>query len=183
MATKSESKTQTAVIPSVATNNQLVALGLEAVQAVVDAAGKYMNVVIFVREHKVEKRCATLSLLQSGFTKSRASEVFRVANAPDKVFENYKAGIAGFKNTLNATRLLELETAGQIDLKDTEDVIDVEGAAREQGKAKGAKKAGSQKSRLLKFAMRLASGCAKAKALTFPIEWECGEFRVTVSKL
>lgn len=177
-------KTQSPVVPSPATNNQLVSLAIEAVQSVVDAAGKYMNVVVFVRENKIEKRCATLSLLQAGFTKSRASEVFRVANAPDKIFAAYQAGMAGFKNTLNATRLLELETSGQINLKDTADVIDVEGAAQEQKKStKGkGKDKGSQKARLLKFAARLASGCAKSKGLTYPTSWECGEFTVTVNK-
>lgn len=135
---------------------RLLDAGKALVSSIGDVAGKYLALVMVVREEKIMPKQATKVLLGLGFKKTRVSEVCRVAFASDEVFSKYQARLIGFDNALVLARIeangdkAALTPAGVLLLKDgaitdeeSEDVLDGEGDSAEGKSVKAKKKSKS----------------------------------------
>jgi hypothetical protein len=67
-------------------------------------AEKYRDLILYVRQHKVDPKLVTIRLLALGFKRSRISEVLKVAEAPANVFQPFAAKQIGFGRALEFAR-------------------------------------------------------------------------------
>jgi len=79
-------------------------LAHEIVMATAAVGEKYLSVCLYIRENKIMPKQVTAWLLDCGFHKSKASEINRVAQAPDEVFSNFKARVIGWRDALQISR-------------------------------------------------------------------------------
>jgi len=88
----------------VAQEARLIELGKEIVVAAGDLAGKYLSLVLFIRANKVGPKIVAARLGELGFNRQRVSEINRVANTADDLFQQYQAKLIGFKGVLELAR-------------------------------------------------------------------------------
>ncbi|MCZ7640564.1 MAG: hypothetical protein M5U12_33605 [Verrucomicrobia bacterium] len=74
--------------------------------------GLYLGLCDLIRTHELEAAEVRPVLLAAGWSKSRASEVLRVAGAPESVWREYSARLVGFKVALQRTRLYRMVGRG-----------------------------------------------------------------------
>jgi len=167
-------------------DDRLTELALEAIKSVLDAAGKYINVATYIRHackrktEPLDKKTVLFNLVSAGFAKSRASELWKVAQAPAEIWHRYVARVIGFNKTLSATRLLEMHTAdgcGQPMLEAIKQAATDE-AIEARDKA-APKKALSAKRKCQKAATRLSELMAVGHVRT-PFVHVVGGFKVCV---
>jgi len=100
---------------------QIAELGAQIVIAQVAAGDRYFKLCQLVREQSVSKQLLADSLEPLSFTKSRISEIYRVASSPDDIWREFEARRLGFTKALNLTRgtLKLLLTSGEQKEKST----------------------------------------------------------------
>jgi len=98
----------------------IVTTARDAVKAV---GQKYVAMCEWIRTKQIDPKTVTRVLLEQGFPKTRASEVNRIAQVSDELWDKYKAGEVG------RMRILELARGN-----DTEDVT---GSGESEGEGEG----------------------------------------------
>jgi len=81
------------------------------IQSAKKQAQVYYDLVTYIRENKVAPRLVSAKMVEMGFNKVRASEVNRVANAPEALYNQFAARALGFKNVLQLVRGSDATTA------------------------------------------------------------------------
>jgi len=79
-------------------------LSVEVITATMEVGKKYLNLCSYIRAEKIAPKQVTQWLLDLGFAKTRASEVNRVAQAPDEVFSQLQARALSWKGALDLAR-------------------------------------------------------------------------------
>jgi len=80
------------------------ALAGEIIAATLETGGKYLALCEFIREKQLAPKIVTKWLLDMGFCKSKASEINKVAQSPDAVFQKFKARLIGWRGVLEISR-------------------------------------------------------------------------------
>lgn len=83
---------------------QLVTLAKEVGAAVAETLGKYIAVVVFIREHRLDPKQVTKALTAAGWAHPRIYEVKRLAFCSEVLFQAYKERLIGFRPALAAAR-------------------------------------------------------------------------------
>jgi len=94
----------------VAHSEMVKKLGSEIIEAHGAVAGKYLQICLYIREHKVAPKLVSFELTRLGFKRSRISEVNRVSQASDKLFSDFQARLIGFEKCIDLARV---EVAGE----------------------------------------------------------------------
>jgi len=71
----------------------------------------YYDLVTYIRNNKVSPKLVSDQMRGQGFNKARISEVNRVANAPEELYNAFAAKALGFKNVLQLVRGSDATTA------------------------------------------------------------------------
>lgn len=79
-------------------------LGQAIVSTVGELGQKYLDLCSYIRSHKVAPKLVSIELSRLGFKRSRVSEINRVAQAADDVWDQFQARHIGFKDTLELAR-------------------------------------------------------------------------------
>jgi len=79
-------------------------LGREIIVATGEVAGKYLTLCLYIRQHKLGPKEVSVPLTKLGFKRSRISEINRVANAANDVWNDFEAMQIGFKKVLELER-------------------------------------------------------------------------------
>jgi len=74
------------------------------IKAIGAVGSRYLDLCLQIRKYAIAPVVVTRVLLDMGFTKSRASEINTVAQAPDDVFAPYQARMIGFIKVLGLAR-------------------------------------------------------------------------------
>jgi len=85
-------------------NKELMLLANAIIEAHGFLGTKYFDLCNYIRTHQIAPRQVSELLYKMSFTKSRISEINKVANAPDKVWNEYSAKLIGFTKALATTR-------------------------------------------------------------------------------
>ena len=83
---------------------EILRLGSEIVSATVKLGDKYLALCVYVRTNQIHPRIVARTLGLVGFNRNVASEINRVANSSDEMWEDYHARRIGFRKTLLLTR-------------------------------------------------------------------------------
>jgi len=76
----------------------------ELIKSATKQAQVYYDLVTYIRKNKVAPKLVSYQMSEAGFNKVRISEVNRVANAPDDLYNAFAARALGFKNVLQLVR-------------------------------------------------------------------------------
>lgn len=91
--------------------DMITVLGRQIITAVGEVAGKFLQLCLYIREHKVAPKLVSVQLTGLGFKRSRISEINRVSQASDDTFKQYEAKMIGFDRCLELSRF---EKGGKI---------------------------------------------------------------------
>lgn len=89
--------------------------GKAILTALGEVGTKYLDLCTYVREHKVAPRLVSIELGNLGFKRSRVSEIVRIANAADDVWDAFQARRLGFKDALELARATDGKTPHMTD--------------------------------------------------------------------
>jgi len=175
------------------------ALAQEIVEDTLKVGQKWFNLCKFIRAHKIGPKDSTKWLLDLGFHKSKASEVNRVAQAPDEVFSQYEARLIGWRGVLQLSRgsLAELKQADVVEedkelqaaLNEVEAELSVEEEAAEEAaklaesdpEAAALERKREMRKRLVKAGVQLLALAAKLESK--PRKWNTGNgYILTLAK-
>jgi len=79
-------------------------VGSEIVKGTVEVAGKYRQLVAYIRLHTVAPKLVTAWLAPLGFERSRISEIKKIADAPANIYQAFMAEQIGYRGALKLTR-------------------------------------------------------------------------------
>jgi hypothetical protein len=83
---------------------EIYAQGIAIGRATIATGLLWLNLCKYIRQHNVSPKVVSGQLVPLGFVKTRVSEVNRVANAPDPVWNEYEGRAIGFRATLELVR-------------------------------------------------------------------------------
>jgi hypothetical protein len=105
---------------------KLVVLVGDLKQSIITAGDKYLSLCKHIREKQIPPRVVTELMLKEGFHKTRISEVNRVSQCGDDVWDEFEAKALSFRKVL----LLERGT-GPENVADAGDAIEIGGEVSE----------------------------------------------------
>lgn len=76
----------------------------EIVEDTLKVGEKYLRLCLFIRQHQITPKDSTKWLLDLGFHKAKASEINRVAQTSNELFEKYQARLIGWRDALQLSR-------------------------------------------------------------------------------
>lgn len=124
MREEREGKKKVALVKSVAGPVEVVTkqemefkrLAQEIVEGTVSLGGRYLALCDFIRANQVSPKDSTKWLLDLGFHKAKASEINRVAQAPDEVYSQLQARTLGWRGVLQLARgnVTEMKQAASV---------------------------------------------------------------------
>jgi len=162
-------------------SEELRKLGAEIVADTIRVAGKYLTLVQYIRKNQVPPKLVSFELAAVGFAKTRISELNRVANAEDKVFNEFVAGTIGLKRVLELTRgnvvnlgQALLSDGSPVETAEAESIIDEATTIAEETEAE-AKEPGEPKNPTIAFnkaAMAVLRFASKEKLKKRTWHWE-----------
>jgi len=165
----------------VAHSEMIKAKGRDIITKTGELAGKYLELCLYIRQHKVAPKLVSFELSALGFKRSRVSEINRVAAASEKLFSEYQAKLIGFDKCLELSRVEKageaatLTPAGKLLAETsvvTKDEVEAGVPLPEGGTSK--ERTGAEK-------MLAAAKVIGANA-TRPKEWTVGRWIVSVEK-
>jgi len=85
-------------------SKKLRSLGEEIIRVTAEAGTKYYDLCIYIRKNGVTPKLVTFELGELGFEKTRISEINRVSQAADDVWNEFEARTIGFRKVLALAR-------------------------------------------------------------------------------
>jgi len=79
-------------------------LATDVIVATAQVGEKYLGLATYIRRTELAPTSVTVWLTDLGFAKSRISEIHRVANVPDELWNAYQVKALGWKKVLDAAR-------------------------------------------------------------------------------
>jgi len=83
---------------------KLQELGREIIRATVLAGEKYLDLCKYIRQQNLDPKIVRHQLTELGFHKVRISEINKVSQAPDEIWNEFEAKTLGFKKVLELAR-------------------------------------------------------------------------------
>jgi len=170
---------------------QVRVIGQHIISKTGEVAGLYLTLCRYIRANRLAPKLVSHELTALGFKKSRVSEINRVAQASDKLFNDYEAKMLGFDRTLALARVeiqgqppvltpagKQLSEAGAVSEREENQALRdaaSTSAARASGKEKKKKASVVRAALVAKLFDTLHPKCS------FPLQWEHGPYKVVVS--
>jgi len=92
----------------------LINRALEILGTHIELGQKYFELCSFIRQNRIPPKPTRQLLGQCGFNKVRISEILRVSNVPDEMWQPYKARAMSFLKVLELARLPGVPTDDQL---------------------------------------------------------------------
>jgi len=92
----------------------LVNRALEILASHIELGSKYFELCSFIRKNGIPPKPTRELLAQCGFNKVRISEILRVSNVPDEMWEPYRARAMSFAKVLELARLPGVSSDDQL---------------------------------------------------------------------
>jgi len=92
----------------------LVNRALEVLASHIELGSKYFELCSFIRQNQLPPKPTRQLLAQCGFNKVRISEILRVSNVPDDMWQPYRARAMSFAKVLELARLPGVATDEQL---------------------------------------------------------------------
>jgi len=166
------------------------ARGAEIVRDTLDIAKKYVGLCEYIRTNSIAPKLVAFELGQLGFHRVRVSEINRVANSKDEVWNSFLAASIGFKKALQLTR----GTVENVEKELGENMSEGEAEAAmkyaEKSEAESAEKSAAEVEADPIQTKTTAMGKAAKHVLALAVElgirshtWKGGGYTLTLSKL
>jgi len=166
------------------------ARGAEIVRDTLDVAKKYVGLCEYIRTNSIAPKLVAYELGQLGFHRVRVSEINRVANAKEEVWNSFLAASIGFKKALQLTR----GTVENVEKELGENMSEGEAEAAmkyaEKSEAESAEKSAAEVAADPIQTKTTAMGKAAKSVLSLAVElglrshtWKGGGYTLTLSKV